>query len=305
MSLLRNFWKRSEGRLLTRVLALALLPAVLGAQAATPASATVNPELERTALIKLLQKRLPGSGPADWTAGMAANVAGVNVMPLSPEYSTNFADVLAIGKKMWDRPFANGKSLAKCFANGGKGLATAYPQYDAKAQRLITLEMALNDCRVAQGEKEIAPANTGVMGPLLAYARNLSTGQKLNIRVTGAPALDQYEAGKALFQRRMGDMAYACASCHVLHAGSIYVEGAGGAEGEVRRVLPPAVGAAAAWPRVQPGGTVRTLQMQFQTCMLRTGASPFPLGSEAMNALEYYLVQLSHGLTISPLTATK
>ncbi len=290
----RNIWKHFDGFVLGAALSVV-------AQAAAPASSppAINPEQERTALIRLLQKRLPGSGPADWMQGMAANVAGVNVMPLSPEYSTNFADVLAIGKKLWERPFANGKSLAKCFANGGKGAAAGYPQFDAKAQRLVTLEMAINDCRTAQGEKEIEAANTGVMGPLLAYARSLSTGQKLNIRVTGAPALDKYEAGKALFQQRMGDMAYACASCHVLHAGAVY------AEGQMRRVLPPAVGAAASWPRVQPGGTVRTLQMQFQTCMLRSGASPFRLGSDPMNALEYYLVQLSHGLTITPLTATK
>ncbi len=263
---------------------------------AAGAAATPSPEQERAALIKLLQQRLPGSTPADWIAGMSANVPGVAVLPLTPEFSTNFADVLAIGKKTWDQPFAGGKSLAKCFPNAGKGMAANYPQYDAKTQKLVTLERALNDCRTAAGEKELAPAG---MGAVLAYARSLSTGQKLNVRVVGPAAQERYESGKAWFQRRLGAQSYACASCHVQYAGAVY------REDEARRALPPLVGALASWPRVQPGGSVRTLQMQFQRCLTRAGAEPFALDSPPFDDLEYYLGFLSQGLQILPLSAIR
>ncbi len=266
---------------------------------ASAAGAATSPEQERAALVKLLQKRLPGSSPADWAAGIAADVPRVDALPLTPEFSTNFADVLAIGRKIWERPFADGATMAKCFANGGKGLAVAYPQFDAKLHKVVTLEAALNDCRTAHGEAPAEYAPAGGMGALLAYVRNLSVGQKLNIRATGPAAIEHFEAGKAWFQRRLGQNGYACSSCHVQHAGALFAESDG-----LRR-FPPAVGPAASWPRVRPGGTVATLPMQVQRCMLRAGANPLALGSETMNDLEYYLALLANGLAIHPLARTK
>jgi len=278
---------------LCRAALAALLVTALVAAAAT------SPEQERASLVKLLQKRLPGSTPADWAAGIAADVPRVDAVPLTPEYSTNFADVLAIGRKIWERPFANGTTMAKCFANAGKGLAVAYPQFDARQRKIVTLDAALNECRTAQGEAPVEYAPAGGMGALLAYVRSLSVGQKLNIRAAAPAALEHYEAGKAWFQRRLGQNGYACSSCHVQYAGAQIAESDG------LRLFPPAVGPAASWPRVRPGGTVATLQMQVQRCMLRAGASPLPLGSETMNDLEYYLALLANGLAIHPLARTK
>jgi len=262
-------------------------------------AAAATPEQERDSLIRVLKQRFPGTTSADWIAGVSSNLSGVAAIPMSPEHSTNFADVLAIGKKAWDRPFADGKSLANCFANGGRNVAATYPQVDAKEHRVITLQVAINNCRRLHGEQEIGLAANATWGPLIAYVRSLSLGQKLSVRVPGAVALEVFESGKALFRRRIGDHAYACASCHVQHAGESY------AEGGAIRVLPPPVGPAVTWPRVEPGSTVRTLQMQFQRCMLRAGAVPWELGTKEMDELEFYFAQLSSGLPIQALSTTK
>jgi len=295
--------RRSSFRFLTTVLlATCGLPA--------SAQALLTAEQERQALIQVLQKRFPGTGPADWQLGVEGLVAGagtvVQAIPFDSDNATNSADILAIGKKRWERKFKDGKSFAHCFPNGGKRIAAAYPQYDAKSKLVVTLEMALNRCLQLHGEPEIEIGNLSAMGPLSAYARNLSEGQRIAVRVATPAAKAKFDAGKALFSRRIGQSNYACASCHVWQAGGVLGAPVPGMPAELKpAVISPVVGQAAAWPRLQPGGTVRTLQMQFQQCMQRSGAEPFALASEEFNNLEYFHSYLSNGLPIRTLTTQR
>ncbi len=261
----------------------------------TPAATSpVSPEQERLYLIQVLQKRLPGTNPSDWVVGGGAFEPGVQAIPLNADNATNSADILAIGKKLWDRKFGDGKSMANCFPNGGKRVAAAYPQFDAATKQVVTFEFAINRCLQLHGEMPIDYANAAVIGPLSAYGKSLADGQKLSVRVAGQGARDRYEAGRRWFQQRIGQKDFACASCHVLKAGEQF-ERAG---------LAPAVGQAVTWPRIQPGGSIRTLQAQFQRCMLRSGAEPFAVGSDEFNNLEYYLAYMSNGLPLKPLAIT-
>ena len=268
-----------------------------------------TPDQDRQALIQALQERLPGTKPTDWTLGgdVLAPSAGGNVqaMPFNADNATNSADILSIGKKLWERKFKNGKSLAHCFPNGGKRIASTYPQYDAKAKLVITLEGAINRCLQLHREPEIDVANAPVMGPLSAYARSLSDGQRLALRVGIPAAREKLDAGKALFTRRIGQQNFACASCHVQQAGRILELREPFTRRATGTVLSPAVGQATSWPRLEPGGTVRTLQMQYQQCMKKSGAEPFDLGSEELNNLEYYHTFLSNGLPIRTLAVQR
>ena len=259
---------------------LGLLPPSSHAQNAS------TPDQQRQALIQALQKRLPGSTPNDWVLGTSNPAAVVRAIPLNADNATNSADILAIGKKAWDRKFRNGKSFANCFPNAGKRVSATYPQFEPKARHVVTVEMAINRCLTLHGEAEIEAANAVVMGPLTAYFRSLSDGQRLMVRVATTEARDKFDAGRTLFQRRIGQQDVACASCHVQNAGKIF-----GQQG-----LSAVVGQAVSWPRIQPGGQVLTLQMQFQRCMLRSGAAPFPVGSDELNNLEYFHAFVSNGL---------
>lgn len=245
-----------------------------------------TPDQQRQTLIQVLQKRIPGSSPNDWVLGAANPSAVVQAIPLTAENATNSADILAIGKKAWERKFKDGKSLAHCFPNAGKRVASTYPQFDAKTKQVVTVELAINQCFALHGEPEIAATNTAVMGPLNAHFKSLSDGQRLTVRVSSVQAREKFDAGRAMFQRRIGQQDFACASCHVQNAGGIL-----GQQG-----LSAVVGQAVTWPRLQPGGQVLGLQMQFQRCMQRSGAEPFALGSEELNNLEYYHAFISNGL---------
>ena len=275
----------------------------------TIAAAQTSPEQDRQSLIRALQSRLPGTQPSDWTVGGDALTPGaggnVQAIPFNADNATNSADILAIGKKHWDRKFKDGKSLADCFPNSGKRVATGYPQYDVKLKIVVTLEMAINRCLQQHAEAEIELANARVMGPLSAYARNLSEGQRLALKVSTPAARGKFDSGKALFTRRIGQQNFACASCHVLQAGKILGVAVQGSTNVKPAVLSPAIGQATSWPRLEPGGFIRTLQRQYQHCMKKTGAEPFELGSEELNNLEYYHAFLSNGLAIRVLAVQR
>ena len=277
---------------LMAALFIALNPSMSVAQTAATAP---SPEQQRQSLIQALQKRFPGTTPNDWVLGVENPAAGVQAIPLNADNATNSADILAIGKKAWDRKFRNGKSLATCFPNGGKRVAATYPQFDAKARQVVTVEMAINQCLVLHGEAEIAATDTTAMGPLSAYFKSLSDGQPLNVRVSTVQAREKFDSGRALFQRRIGREDQACASCHVLNAGSVV-----GQHG-----MSAVVGQAVTWPRLQPGGQVLRLQVQFQRCMQRSGAEPFALGSEEFNNLEYFHAFVSNGLATRTLAVQR
>ena len=259
------------------------------------AASTATPEQQRQALIQALQKRLPGTKPNDWVLGADNHSAAVQAIPLDADNATNSADILAIGKKAWDRKFKNGKSLANCFPNAGKRVAAAYPQFDPKTRQVVTVELAINRCLALHGEAEIAAANTAMMGPLSAWFKSLSDGQRLHVRVATVQAREKFDSGRALFQRRIGQRDFACASCHVQNAGNTFGQ----------RGLSAVVGQAVTWPRLQPGGRVLGLQSQFQRCMQRSGAEPFPLGSEELNNLEYYHAFVSNGLATRALAVQR
>jgi len=277
---LKHFSRAALAVTLSIPLGWYVLPSAVHAQTAA------TPEQQRQSLIQVLQQRMPGTSASDWMLGASNPAAVVQAIPLNADNATNSADILAIGKKAWDRKFRDGKSLANCFPNAGKRVAATYPQFEPKTKMVVTVEMAINRCLALHGETEIEAANSAVMGPLSAYFRSLSDGQRLMVRVATVQAQGKFDAGRALFQRRIGQQDVACASCHVQNAGKIL-----GQQG-----LSAVVGQAVTWPRLQPGGRVLGLQMQFQRCMQRSGAEPFALGSEELNNLEYYHAFVSNGL---------
>ncbi len=245
-----------------------------------------TPEATRSELAARLQAALPEVKPADFALGSAA------VDPeLRAEVTRNAAaadPVLAEGQRLWERKFRNGRSLAGCFPNGGNRVAATYPQFDARLKRVVTLEMAVNQCLKSHGEALYEPADPATMGAATAYVRSLAAGRKLALRV--APGADKpFEEGRRLHATRMGQRNYACASCHVQGAGKRFGESA----------LSPALGQVNPYPVVRRGAAV-TLHARMRECLLLMGAAAFPAGSDELNHIEFYLAYLANGLPLAP-----
>lgn len=256
------------------------LSAALGAAAPCLASA----DAVKSEITARLQQLQPGVPLASYPLGAAAFDESLRAQLESPPAAAT--EVVAAGKKIWDRKFANGRSLASCFPNGGRRVAAAYPQYDSRLKRLITLEMAINQCLKTHGEPLIEHGDAATMGALTAYVRALSNGQKMAVRVP-ASALPRFEDGRRLYFTRVGQRNYACASCHVAGVGKRFGD----------TPLSPAVGQATHWPVIREGSAV-TLHMRMRECLELMGAAPFAAGSEELNQLEYFLSYLSNGLPL-------
>ena len=202
------------------------------------------------------------------------------------EAPAEVAAVIESGRKLWTARFKDGRSLATCFPNAGRRVAARYPQYDTRLKRVVTLEMAINQCRKTHREALYEPDDPDTMGAVVAYLRSLSDGEKVNVRVPQA-AQAVYDQGKRLYFTRLGQLNFACASCHIHGAGRYYGDA----------LLTTAAGQAARAPFIR-GQAAVTLQARMRECLALMGAAPFPAGSDELNAIEYFLTYLSNGTLI-------
>lgn len=254
--------------------------------AAAASAAAASPEEIRAGMVARMNAALPEAKPADLALGSLA--ADPELREKAAANAGAASEVLEAGKRLWTRKFRNGRSLAGCFPNGGRRVAATYPQYDARLKRVVTLEMAINQCFKAHNEPLYDAADPATMGAVVAYARSLAAGQKLAVRMPAA-ARARFEDGRRLHVSRLGQRNFACASCHVQGVGKRYGEEA----------LSAVVGQANAYPVVRDGQAV-TLHARIRECLELMGAAPFPAGSEELNNLEYYLAYLGNGLPVAP-----
>jgi sulfur-oxidizing protein SoxA len=263
--------------------------AALALALAFPLAAAAGAEGVRGQVLASEKERHPSLSASDLAAGSSAFDPARRAQADGYQPVPGAAEAIEAGKRIWTRKFGKGKSLAGCFPNGGRRIATAYPQYDPRVKRLVTLETAINQCLKAHGQPLLEAGDAQTMGAVLAYLRSLAQGQKVAIRADSAAAEARFEEGRRLYFTRMGQQNYSCASCHVRHSGSFFGDTA----------IPSPVGAATQWPYFQ-GGRAVTLQMRLRECLDRMGAAPFPAGSDELAHLDYFLTYLSNGLPLRP-----
>ena len=194
------------------------------------------------------------------------------------------------GKELFSAPFKNGKTFADCFPNKGIGVRQNYPYFDEKTDEVVTLELAVNQCLQANGEKPYSYVKDD-MAAVTAYMAFTSRGKPFDIKIPNNPhALQAYENGKQYFYQRRGQLNFSCASCHVQSPGE-----------RIRaEVLAPALGILNAMPiyRSEWGG-MGTISRRFTSCNSQVRATPLEPNDPVYRDLEYYLSYLSNGLPIS------
>jgi L-cysteine S-thiosulfotransferase len=261
---------------------------LFGGAASPPDSST--PAADQKAFQDYFRSRFPGVPFADFANGPYAVDAAMRkqweeIMQFPPY---DFA--LDEGKTAFAVKFANGKSYADCFANGGIGVRQNYPYFDTKTGDVVTLDLAINRCREANGEKPLK-YGTGMMASLTAYMAETSRGKSFDIKIPDDPrAREAYEAGKQFFYTRRGQLNFSCASCHVTAAGQRM-------RGDI---LAPAIGILAAFPIYRSDwGSMGTIDRRFTTCSAQMRSVPLPPQDVAYRNLEYFLSYMGNGVPIS------
>lgn len=266
-----------------------ILVALLGTGLlATTFVAHATPEDDRKQLTSFYKGKFPKVKFQDYVYGALALEKDAmeqykSIMDFPP-----FESVVEKGKNMWETPFKNGKTYASCFPNGGKNMAGNYPYFDDKLGKAVTYEMAINQCRKDNGETEYKYGDRATMGTLTAYSRTLSDGMLMSIKVEGPAAMAAYEAGKTHFYTRRGQLNFSCATCHVDNGGNTLRT----------EILSPALGQSTHWPAFRGGDNLTTLQERYVGCNKQVRATPFAIGSEEYNNLEYYMSYRDNGLPL-------
>ncbi len=265
------------------VLALTGLGLVFGAL-----TAHANPEADRAKVVDSLAHKYPDIKFENYIYGALAFDPDAksqydSIMDFPP-----FIGMIEQGEKLWNTPFKNGKSYADCLPNGGKMIAGNYPMYDENLAKVMTFEAAINDCRIKNSETPYGYGDMKTMGLLTAYARTLSDGMKMNVKVEGAGALKAFEDGKNIYYSRFGQLNFSCANCHLDNAGNRLRS----------ELLSPVLGQATHFPVFRGGENPVTLQNRFVGCFKQVRQVPDKEGSERFNNLEYFLSYLSNGLPL-------
>jgi L-cysteine S-thiosulfotransferase len=195
------------------------------------------------------------------------------------------------GAKLWSMPPATGagKSCAGCHGEAAAsmtGTATRYPLVDAASGQLLNLEGRINQCRtVRQGLPALAYETDELLG-LTAFVAHQSRGMPLAPKTDG-PAAPFYEAGKAFYFERQGQLNVSCAQCHDDRVGN--------------RLRGDTIssGLTGAYPAYrldwQKAGS---LHRRLRACSLGVRAVQLPAGSPEYLALELYLNSRGAGTPI-------
>jgi sulfur-oxidizing protein SoxA len=249
-----------------------------------------NPAADQKAFQNYFIKKFPKVKYEDFVNGPYSMDEGLHKQWEEKEQFPPYEFAVETGKEMFSTPFKNGKTYADCFANKGIGIRQNYPTFDEKEGKVITLELALNRCREANGE---APYNylKDEMASLTAYMAFTSRGQKMDIKIPSDPrAVEAYENGKRYFYTRRGQLNFSCATCHVQSPGE-----------RIRsEVLAPALGIMNAMPiyRSEWSG-MGTTSRRLATCNSQTRAVPLEPQSDEYRDVEYFLSYVANGLPIS------
>jgi sulfur-oxidizing protein SoxA len=264
-----------------------ILLAMVGAGLLTGAvSANAGPEEDRMKLVNYFTQKYPDIKLGQYVYGALAFDPDAKSQYDTIMESPSYIGELAKAAKLFKIPFKNGKTYTDCLPNGGRMIAGNYPMFDDATGKVVTLEDAVNNCRVANGEEAYKMEDDKTMGLLMAHIRGLSDGMKMNIQVNGPGAMKAFEDGKHTYYQRVGQFNFSCASCHV--------EGAGN---RLRsELLSPGVGQAVHWPVFRGGEQLVSLQGRYSGCFKNMRQVSDKQGSERFNNLEYFHSYLSNGL---------
>ncbi|MBW0146155.1 sulfur oxidation c-type cytochrome SoxA [Marinobacter arenosus] len=264
--------------------------AALGAALIVPAAmAGSTPEEDRKEAVEYFKQMFPDVPYEEYVNGQYALDDDRRSQWESLQDFPPYEFAVAEGKEMFETPFANGKTYASCFENGGIGIRQNFPYFDDKNDEVITLELAINRCREANGEEPLK-YKKGDIASISAYMASTSQGKNFNIKVQDSPeALAAYQSGKEFYYSRRGQLNFSCASCHVQNPGNwIRAD-----------LLSPALGQPSNFPvHRSKWGELGTLHRRFAGCNRNVRAEPLPAQSTEYRNLEYFLTYMSNGLPV-------
>lgn len=197
---------------------------------------------------------------------------------------------VAQGKQMWSEVQGQaGKSCSSCHGSAEtsmKGVAARYPVVDPATGTLLNVELRINRCSSEHQLADPLAYESDELLALTSYVAHQSRGLPIEPAVDGAAA-PFFEAGRAFFTTRQGQLNLACSQCHDDNVG--------------RRLRGDTIsqGHPTGFPiyRIE-WQTIGSLHRRLRACSLGVRAHMFDYGSPEYLALELYLAARASGLAI-------
>jgi sulfur-oxidizing protein SoxA len=193
------------------------------------------------------------------------------------------------GLEYFNTPFSNGKTYTDCFENGGIGIRQNFPYFDTTRDKVITLELAINECREKNKMPKLSYKN-GELAEISAYMAFTSRGKINKVSVPNQKAYAAYMMGKQFFYSKRGQLNFSCADCHMKSTGM-----------RIRAdITSPALGQTTGFPTYRSKwDEIGTLHRRYAGCNKNIRAIPFEAQSEEYRNLEYFHTIMSRGLPIN------
>jgi sulfur-oxidizing protein SoxA len=194
------------------------------------------------------------------------------------------------GRERWGQ--ADGAAATSCAGCHGdaatsmRGVRTRYPLFDPARGTLINLEQRINRCRAQHMQATPYPYESEPLLDLAAFIGFQSRGMPVDVRIDG-PGRPFFEAGRALFYERRGQLDMACAHCHERYAGQ-RLRGDVISQGQTN-----------GFPVYRfTWQTLGSTHRMFEWCNTSVRAEPYPLGSDEYVNLELFLAWRGRGLPV-------
>jgi L-cysteine S-thiosulfotransferase len=197
---------------------------------------------------------------------------------------------VADGEASWNTKAGNtNKSCADCHGDARtsmKGVAARYPAVVLPLGLPVDLEQRINMSRVGDQKAQAFPSEGKELLALAAYVGLQSRGMPVDVKDAG-PARKFIEAGRAIFERRQGQLDLACAFCHNDNWGKKL------AGNPVPQAMPTG------YPIYRlEWQELGSLQRRLRSCMSAMRAEPYEFGSAELIDLEFFLMWRARGMAV-------
>jgi len=243
------------------------------------------------AALMLLSSVVPAADIPSGERRSGSEFMGRELRPMQDDDAAN-PGMLAVldGEALWNRgEGAAGKSCASCHGDARRsmsGVAARYPAVDAGFGRPVDLEERINLCRTQHQQTIALPFESKDLLALAAFVAHHSKGRA--IAIPDDPQTRRFvDAGRAIFERRQGQLNLSCAQCHNDNWGQKL--------------------AGATIPQAHPTGyplyrlewqSIGSLRRRLRNCFVGMRAEPYPDDAAELVDLELYLAWRARGLAV-------
>lgn len=194
------------------------------------------------------------------------------------------------GAELWEtQDGAAGKSCVDCHDDAAESMirvGATYPVYLAQIKKLINVENRINQCRTEQMGASAWPWESEPLLAMTAFIKNQSTGVAVGPVIDGQAA-PFFEAGKAFYHQRRGQLDLACIHCHEM------------SHGRMLRAQRLSQGMSNGFPTYRlKWQTLGSLHRRIRGCNRQVRAIPYDAGADEYVNLELYLAWRARGLPV-------